>query len=116
MDQASCLFCKIVAKQIPARVAFETDRVLAFHDIHPQAPTHVLVIPKEHVDSLEKLEAGQGELAAALLLGVQRAARDAGVAATGYRTVVNTGEHGGQSVGHVHFHVLGGRPLSWPPG
>jgi histidine triad (HIT) family protein len=116
MSQASCLFCKMIRKEIPPRVALETEHILAFHDINPQAPTHVLVIPKLHIESLDALLAEHGELHAALLLGVQRVAREAGLVPGGYRTVVNTGPDAGQSVAHVHFHVLGGRPMGWPPG
>lgn len=113
---SDCLFCRIARKEIPAKIAFEDEQVVAFHDVNPQAPVHILVIPREHVASVAALGAHQGELAAALLLAVQRVAREAGVAETGYRTVANTGAHGGQSVHHLHFHVLGGRPLGWPPG
>lgn len=113
---SDCLFCRIIHREIPAKIAYEDDQVLAFHDVHPQAPTHVLVIPKKHVESLDALTEADAGLAAALLAGVQRVARDTGIASTGYRTVANTGAHGGQSVFHLHLHVLGGRPLSWPPG
>lgn len=113
---SDCLFCRIVRREIPAKIAYENDHVLAFHDISPQAPVHVLVIPKVHVESIAKLEDAHRGLAAELLLAAQQVARDNGVEATGYRTVANTGAHGGQSVFHLHFHVLGGRPLGWPPG
>jgi len=113
---SNCLFCRIARGEIPAKIAFETDQVVAFHDVNPQAPVHVLVIPKTHVESLAALQDEQRGLAAELLLAVQRVARETGVEATGYRTVANTGAHGGQSVFHLHFHVLGGRPLGWPPG
>jgi histidine triad (HIT) family protein len=98
------------------KVFHENEHVLAFHDIHPQAPTHLLVIPKVHVESLAQLAEGHRALMAELLLAVQQVARAAGIEEAGYRTVANTGVHGGQSVFHLHFHVLGGRPLSWPPG
>ncbi|RYE92854.1 MAG: histidine triad nucleotide-binding protein [Myxococcales bacterium] len=110
----SCLFCRIVAGEIPAKKVFETGQVLAFHDVSPQAPTHLLVIPKVHVDSLSELT--DRELAADLMLGAQRAAHEAGLEADGYRVVTNKGGHGGQSVKHLHLHVLGGRSLGWPPG
>ncbi|MDW8249828.1 MAG: histidine triad nucleotide-binding protein [Myxococcales bacterium] len=113
---SDCLFCRIVRGEIPAKVVYENDHVLAFHDIQPQAPVHTLVIPKIHVESLARLGAQQRELAAELVLGVQQVARLTGVESSGYRTVANTGAHGGQSVFHLHLHVLGGRPLSWPPG
>jgi histidine triad (HIT) family protein len=113
---SDCLFCRIIRKEIPAKILFETEHVLAFHDIQPQAPVHVLVIPKIHVESLAQLEESHRALAGELLLAIQRVARETGIEATGYRTVANTGAHGGQSVFHLHFHVLGGRPLRWPPG
>jgi histidine triad (HIT) family protein len=116
MSPDNCLFCRIVRKEIPANLALETEHVLAFHDLHPQAPTHVLVIPKVHVASLDALTADHRDAAGELLLAVARVAREAGVAETGYRTVANTGDHAGQSVPHLHFHVLGGRRLGWPPG
>ena len=115
-DPSSCLFCRIVKREIPARILFESDHLLAFHDVNPQAPVHVLVIPKAHVVSLSELEGSQRELAAELLFGAQRAAREAGVEGGGYRVVTNKGGHGGQSVMHLHLHVLGGRALGWPPG
>ena len=115
MTQPDCLFCKIVRREIPAALLFENDDVLAFNDINAQAPSHVLVIPKRHVTSLDDLGDSDGGLAGALLLGAQRAARERGLAA-GYRTVINTGGDAGQSVAHVHVHVLGGRHLKWPPG
>ena len=116
MDPQKCLFCRIVRKEIPAKVLFEEEHVLAFHDLNPQAPTHVLVIPKVHLDSLEGLSEHHAALGAALWQGARRAASMMGVAASGYRTVVNTGLEAGQSVEHLHVHVLGGRALGWPPG
>ena len=95
---ADCLFCSIVAGDIPATGVAETDRVLAFRDINPQAPTHVLVIPKEHYPNVAALAAAEG------------------VSDTGYRVVFNTGDQAGQTVHHVHAHLLGGRDLTWPPG
>ncbi|HPW17370.1 MAG TPA: histidine triad nucleotide-binding protein [Candidatus Aminicenantes bacterium] len=113
---ADCLFCRIARKEVPAKVLFEDDRVLAFEDIRPQAPAHVLVIPKAHIASLEDAPAGSEELLGACLVAARRAAREKGVDATGYRVVLNTGPDSGQVVFHVHFHVLGGRRLGWPPG
>lgn len=109
----SCLFCKIVRREIPAKTLFEDEDTLAFHDIHGKAPTHVLVIPKAHH---ENLLTTPDELSAALLRSVKRAAKETGVDQSGFRLVANTGQDGGQSVFHLHFHVLGGRPLGWPPG
>ncbi len=110
-----CLFCKIARKEIPAKLLFEDERLLAFHDISPQAPQHVLIIPKEHLTSLDDLRAEHQPLAAELLMAAPRVARELGLS-HGYRTVVNTGAHGGQSVFHLHVHVLGGRTMGWPPG
>ena len=116
VSQASCLFCKIVAGEIPADVVHDDDRLLAFRDIDPQAPVHVLVIPKEHVASLaDTLDAHRDVLGGALLLARELALAE-GIAEAGFRTVINTGRDGGQSVDHLHLHVLGGRALEWPPG
>jgi len=111
-----CLFCKIAAKQIPARILFEDADLLAFHDVNPVAPTHLLVIPKQHLTSLNDGQAEHAQMLGKLLLAASRAAALAGVAETGYRVVVNTGASAGQSVFHLHVHVLGGRSLAWPPG
>lgn len=111
-----CLFCRILEGEMAADVVRETGLSLAFRDINPQAPTHILVIPKVHVASLDALAADHGSLAGELLLAVARVAREAGLAEGGYRAVANTGEHAGQSVHHLHFHVLGGRRFHWPPG
>ncbi len=113
---ADCLFCRVARKEIAAKVLFETDRVLAFEDIRPQAPVHVLVIPKAHIASLEEAPEGAATLLGECLLAARRAARERGVAETGYRVVLNTGRDAGQAVFHLHFHVVGGRPLEWPPG
>ena len=110
-----CLFCKIVAKELDSTVVHETDNVLAFQDINPAAPTHVLVIPKRQVESAQALEPGDGDLLAELFQVVGRVASDAEVA-DGYRLVTNIGGEAGQTVPHLHFHVIGGRQLSWPPG
>jgi histidine triad (HIT) family protein len=117
---SDCLFCRMVAGEIPADVVHQTDRVLAFRDINPQAPTHVLVIPKEHHRNLGALAAADAELlaevarAAAAVAGQEGLATDDGTE-PGYRVVANTGPHAGQSVDHLHLHVLGGRPMGWPP-
>ncbi|NUT43446.1 MAG: histidine triad nucleotide-binding protein [Thermoactinospora sp.] len=113
---SDCLFCKIVAKEIPATVVYESDRALAFRDINPQAPTHVLVIPKVHVaNAVELAGAGDG-LADDVLKAAHAVAEQEGVSEGGYRIVFNTGAEAGQTVFHVHAHVLGGRSLTWPPG
>jgi histidine triad (HIT) family protein len=111
-----CIFCEIAAGRIPAKVAYQDDEVLAFHDINPQAPVHVLVIPKRHVTSLLDLEAGDDGLAGRLVRQARDLARELGVAEGGFRLVFNCGEDAGYSVFHVHLHLLGGRQLGWPPG
>lgn len=110
-----CLFCKIVARESPAKVLFEDEHLLAFADIRPAAPTHALVIPKRHISSLDEAKREDAELLGRLVLGAARAAREAKLA-SGWRLVVNTGPDAGQSVTHVHIHVLGGRRMAWPPG
>jgi histidine triad (HIT) family protein len=111
-----CLFCKVVNHEIPAKILFEDDDLLAFSDIRPMAPTHALVIPKRHMTSLEDAAPGDATLLGKLVLACQRVARESGIAASGYRVVANTGANGGQTVFHLHFHVLGGRAMAWPPG
>jgi histidine triad (HIT) family protein len=111
-----CLFCKIIAKEIPAKVLFEDDDLLAFSDIHPVAPTHALVIPKKHIVSLNEAAPGDATLLGKLLLAAQRVAREAKLEGSGWRAVMNNGPGAGQSVFHVHVHVLGGREMAWPPG
>ena len=113
---AGCLFCRIARRELPAKILFEDERVLAFEDMRPQAPVHVLVIPKAHFASLNDAPAGSEALLGELLLAARRAARDKGIAETGYRVVLNTGRDSGQEILHIHFHVLGGRRLHWPPG
>ena len=109
-----CLFCKIAAGEVPADVVHQDDQAVAFRDINPRAPTHVLVIPRRHVPSLANLTDADGDLLAALFATVRRVAEDAGL--RDYRVVSNVGAGAGQSVFHLHLHVLGGRPMSWPPG
>jgi len=113
---ADCLFCVIVAGEIPATKVLETDRILAFRDINPQAPTHVLVIPKTHYPDVAALAAADAALLGEVIDAVQQVAVADGVAETGYRVVFNTGADAGQTVPHVHGHLLGGRVLTWPPG
>jgi len=113
---ADCLFCAIVAGEIPATKVLETDRILAFRDINPQAPTHVLVIPKTHYPDVAALAAADAALLGEVIDAVQQVAVADGVAETGYRVVFNTGAEAGQTVPHVHGHLLGGRVLTWPPG
>lgn len=111
----TCLFCAIAAGDIPAEIVTRTESVVAFRDIHPQAPVHVLVIPVAHQPTLAALTAADAGAAGALMAAATQVAADEGLA-NGYRIVVNTGSDGGQTVDHVHVHVLGGRELSWPPG
>jgi histidine triad (HIT) family protein len=111
-----CLFCRIARRELPARILFETDDVVAFEDIRPKAPVHVLVIPKTHFASLNDAPEGSERLIGELMHAARRAAREKGVDATGYRVVLNTGPDSGQEVLHIHVHVIGGRPLGWPPG
>ncbi len=110
----SCLFCRIVRGEIPATIVYQNDQVLAFRDIDPKAPTHVLVIPREHVASLD--EARDAKMLGEVLLAAAEVARAEGLVEQGYRTVINTGANAGQTVFHVHAHLLGGRKLTWPPG
>ncbi len=107
-----CVFCKIVKGEIPCSKVYENDRVLAFDDIHPLAPVHVIIIPKEHVATLLDLKPGQADIAEALLLAVNEVARIKGVAERGFRCVINCNKEGGQVVFHLHAHVLGGRKLA----
>lgn len=113
---SDCIFCRIVAKELPSTVVYETDDVLAFRDINPQAPTHVVVIPKAHYPDAASLAEADPALAGAVLAAAAAVARQEGVAESGYRLVFNTGPDAGQSVFHVHCHVLGGRAIAWPPG
>ena len=115
-EVTDCLFCRIVAGEIPATVVTETDTTLAFRDIDPKAPTHVLVIPKEHHRAIGDVVQSDPVLAGEILATARQVAKQEGIDESGYRLVFNTGKHGGQTVFHVHCHVLGGRGLTWPPG
>ncbi len=112
---SDCLFCKIVSKEIEADVVHESSEVLAFRDINPAAPTHILVIPKRHLASATELGDADGDLLVELFQTMASVAVTEGLGA-GHRIVTNVGEHGGQTVPHLHFHVVGGRPMGWPPG
>jgi histidine triad (HIT) family protein len=112
----SCLFCKIAAKEIPAQIVFENDHVLAFKDIHPAAPTHALVIPKRHIVGIHDAKPEDAALLGELMIAARNVGEALGLGESGYRLVVNQGTHAGQSVLHLHVHVLGGRPMAWPPG
>ncbi len=111
-----CLFCKIVKREVPASILFEDDTLLAFSDIRPVAPTHALVIPKRHIASLDEASPEDAALLGKLVLAGQRVAREAGIERSGWRAVINSGSDAGQSVFHIHLHVLGGRAMAWPPG
>ena len=111
-----CIFCRIAAHQVNARILFEDEHVVVFHDVAPRAPVHVLVIPRQHIVSLAQVAPGEQDLLGRLLLAAAEAARQTGVAGSGYRVVTNCGASAGQSVLHLHIHVLGGRSLAWPPG
>lgn len=113
---SDCLFCAIVGHSIPATFVAEEPDVVAIRDINPQAPTHVLIMPREHIESVTELDAGHDALWSTMLHLAQRIARDEGVAGDGYRLVVNAGHRGGQTVQHLHLHLLGGRQMTWPPG
>jgi histidine triad (HIT) family protein len=113
---SDCLFCRMVAGEIKPSVVYENERVLAFDDIRPRAPIHVLVIPKQHIATLNELPEGDRALAGELLYAAKKAAELKGLSDRGYRTVINCNAEGGQEVYHLHLHVLGGRQMVWPPG
>ena len=112
----NCIFCKMAAGEIKPDVVYEDDSVLAFRDMNPQAPTHVLVIPREHIETLNDVTDAQGRLIGRMVAAVRKIAAQEGIADAGYRTVFNCNAEGGQSVYHLHLHLLGGRPMNWPPG
>ena len=111
-----CIFCKIATGNAAAEILFQDEDVIAFRDLSPQAPHHILVIPKRHIANLDGLEPEDGALAGKLLMAAAQVARDLGIADEGYRTVINCNRHGGQTVGHLHLHLLAGRQMHWPPG
>lgn len=113
---SDCLFCKIVNKHIPAKIVHEDDQTLAFDDISPQAPVHTLVIPKKHVEAVKDCGPQDQALLGQLLQTCAKIAKQKGLAESGYRIITNTGRDGGQSVFHLHLHVMGGRHMGWPPG
>ncbi|MFZ8831997.1 MAG: histidine triad nucleotide-binding protein [Thermodesulfobacteriaceae bacterium] len=112
----SCIFCRIVNKELPAKIVYEDDKVLAFNDINPQAPYHILVIPKKHISTLLELTEEDKDLIGHIYLVMNKLAQELGVAERGYRVVVNCNREAGQTVFHVHFHFLAGREMHWPPG
>jgi histidine triad (HIT) family protein len=112
----TCIFCKIANGDIPAEIVYEDDQVLAFRDLNPQAPLHVLVIPRKHIATLNDLTTEDEALVGRMYLAARQVAEEAGLATRGYRTVMNCNAEAGQSVYHIHLHVLGGRSMQWPPG
>jgi len=114
MDQ--CIFCRIIERRVPARIVFEDDDIVAFEDTNPQAPTHTLVVPRKHLASLKDAAPGDAPLIGRLFMVAAQLARERGLESKGYRTVINTGSWAGQTVYHLHLHLLGGRVFHWPPG
>ena len=116
VDMSDCLFCKIVSGEIPCDKIYENDKLIAFRDIDPKAPPHILVIPKNHIRSINELEISDQNLAGEILLAAKEIASIENIESSGYRTIFNTNSDGGQTVYHIHMHVMGGRQLHWPPG
>ena len=112
----TCLFCRIIAGEIPSSKVYEDERLVAFNDINPQAPTHVLLVPKRHIASLNDLQPGDDQVLGELVRRAAAIAKERGVSAAGFRTVFNTNSDAGQTVFHIHLHLLGGRAMTWPPG
>jgi histidine triad (HIT) family protein len=116
MTMSDCLFCKIITRDIPASIVYEDDHIVAFDDINPQAPTHVLIIPKRHIATLNDLSQEDDRLVGEMVRGAATIAKERGLATGGFRTVFNTNRGAGQTVFHIHLHLLGGRAMNWPPG
>lgn len=113
---SACLFCNVVDRTIQSTIAYEDEYAVAFQDIHPQAPVHILVIPKRHIPSVRNVEDSEAPLLGHLLMVCVKLAKQKGISESGYRIVTNSGPHAGQTVHHLHFHLLGGRSMTWPPG
>lgn len=113
---SDCLFCKIITGEIPAEVIYQDNEIIAFNDIDPQAPTHILVIPKQHISTINDIKAEEAVLIGKLYLTAQQLAKKYNINESGYRTIMNCNSDGGQAVYHIHLHLLGGRKLKWPPG
>jgi histidine triad (HIT) family protein len=113
---SDCLFCRIVKREIPASIVYEDDQVVAFNDINPQAPTHVLVVPKRHIASLNDLQAEDDQIVGEMVRRAATLAKERGLSERGFRTVFNTNRDAGQTVFHIHLHLVGGRTMTWPPG
>lgn len=112
---SDCIFCKIANKEIPSQFVYEDDLVVAFKDLHPKAPTHILLIPKKHIEKLSDMKVEDISLGGNLLLAVSKVAEKEGIKENGFRVVINNGKYAGQEVFHLHFHILGGKPMSWNP-
>lgn len=113
---SNCIFCKIISGEIPAKKVFENDNIIAFNDINPEAPVHILIIPKKHIASVNEITEQDINIIGEIFLAAKEIAKNQGVSEDGYRVVTNCGEKAGQSVQHLHYHLLGGRNLKWPPG
>lgn len=113
---ADCLFCRIINREIPGTIVYEDDRIVAFNDINAQAPTHVLVVPRKHIATLNDLTSDDDQLTGEIVRRAAAIAKERGIATGGYRTVFNTNREAGQTVFHIHLHLIGGRPMHWPPG
>ncbi len=113
---SDCIFCRIIRKEIPSKIIYEDDLLIAFHDIAPQAPVHLLIVPKEHIPDNLALTSAHEALIGHIFSVANELAQDLGIAGTGFRIVNNCGKNGGQAVAHIHFHLLGGRTMHWPPG
>jgi len=115
-DSNDCIFCKIAAKEIPSKVVYETEYILAFEDINPQAPVHILIIPKKHIPTINDIEESDRELVGELVHTAKEIAVEKGIESNGYRLIFNCNKDAGQEVFHIHLHLLGGRKMKWPPG
>jgi histidine triad (HIT) family protein len=113
---SDCLFCKICAGEIPAKIAYQDEHLIAFHDIEPQAPTHILIIPRIHIATINDIKPDQAELIGKMVLTAQHLTNELNLADAGYRLVMNCNKDGGQAIYHIHLHLLGGRAMKWPPG
>jgi histidine triad (HIT) family protein len=113
---SNCIFCNIAEHKTPADILYEDDEVMVFRDINPQAPVHLLTIPKKHIAKISEMEAEDQQLVGKIIYIAKQVAQEQGISESGYRMVFNNGRHGGQDVHHIHLHLLGGRPMHWPPG
>ena len=116
VDIQDCIFCKIISGEVPANIVLENDSILAFEDIEPQAPVHILIIPKKHITSINDIKFKDRDICGDMLLAAKQIAKISNINNSGYRTIFNTNEDGGQTVFHIHMHLLGGRKMKWPPG